>query len=179
MQISAQKEPRAAYEIYIMRHGIASKRTGDGGALEDAKRNLTAEGKEKMRKIGRGLQSLCVSLDWIVTSPLVRAVETAEIVAQSFDPAVRLDLCDGLRPGEPAEKILSLLAKQPGRVRVLLVGHEPDLGNLAARLIGAGPHANLVLKKGGCCLITSGHLSPGMQGQLVWWLTPRMLRAMA
>lgn len=179
MTISDDNEQRdAAYEIYILRHGIATRR-GSDGSFDDSKRKLTAEGREKMQKIARGLKRLAVEVDWIVTSPLVRAVETAQIVAESFETKAPVDFCDGLRPGEAAEKLLSFLAKQPERRRVLLVGHEPDLSSLAARLIGAGPDANLVLKKGGCCLITSDHLPPKLQGQLIWWLPPRVLRAIA
>jgi len=167
----------AGYEIYIMRHGIATRR-GSDGSFDDSKRKLTAEGREKMQKIASGLERLAVEIDWIVSSPLVRAVETAQIVADSFETKVPMDLCDALRPGEAAEKLMLFLAKQPERKRVLLVGHEPDLSSLAARLIGAGPDANLVLKKGGCCLITSDHLPPKLQGKLVWWLPPRVLRAL-
>ena len=171
-----KKQQDTTYTIYILRHGIATKR-GSDGSLDDSKRKLTAEGKEKMQEIARGLKRLGVEIDWIVTSPLVRAVETAQIVAESLPAKVPLNYCDGLRPGETAEKLFSFLAKQPERTKVLLVGHEPDLSSLAARLVGAGPHANLLLKKGGCCLITSDQLPPKLQGQLVWWLTPRVLRA--
>jgi phosphohistidine phosphatase len=173
-----KKQQDAAYTIYIMRHGIATRR-GSDGSLDDSKRKLTDEGREKMQKIAMGLKRLGAEIDWIVTSPLVRAVETAQIVAESLDAKVPLDYCDGLRPGEAAEKLLSFLTKQPERRKVLLVGHEPDLTSLAARFVGAGPHANLVLKKGGCCLITFDHLPLKLQGQLVWWLTPRVLRVIA
>ena len=168
---------KTVYEFYIMRHGIATQR-GSEGSLDDSKRKLTPEGKEKMQEIARGLKRLGFEVDWIVTSPLVRAAETAQIIAGSLDSKIPMDFCDELRPGEPAEKLLSFLAKQPERRRVLLVGHEPDLSMLAARLIGAGRSANLAFKKGGCCLITSEEFPAKSEGQLVWWLTPRLLRAM-
>lgn len=177
MTLSEDKERQdAAYHIYIMRHGIATKR---GSEIDDSKRTLTAEGREKMQKTTRGLKRLGFAVDWIVTSPLARALETAQIVAASFGPTVPLDLCEYLSPGQSSEKLLAFLAKQPERRRVLLVGHEPDLSSLAARLFGAGPDAELVFKKGGCCLITSDDLPPKLQGRLVWWATPRILRAIA
>jgi phosphohistidine phosphatase len=160
----------AGYELYIMRHGIAVER-GTAGYADDAKRPLTAEGKKKMQAVTAGLVRVGFDPDWIVTSPLVRAAETAEIVADG--------LGDALRPGGSAEALLTFLAKQPGRRRVLVVGHEPDLSELAARLVGAGRHARLGFKKGGCCLITFDEFPPRSAGQLVWWLTPRLMRKLA
>ena len=166
-----------AYEFYIMRHGIATQ-LGSDGSRDDSKRKLTPEGREKMQEIAKGLKRLGLEVDWIVTSPLVRAVETAEIVSGALGSKAPLDSCDELRPGEPAEKLLAYLAKQPDRKRILLVGHEPDLTMLAARLMGAGRNANLAFKKGGCCLIVSDQFPLKSEGHLVWWLTPRLLRAM-
>jgi len=168
----------AEYEFYILRHGIAVER-GVPGIAEDAKRPLTPEGKQKMRQIAEGLNRLGLELDWIVTSPLVRAVETAEIVAESLGHSVPMDFAEALRPGGSPEALITFLAKHPNRKRVMVVGHEPDLGEMAARLLGAGRHANLGFKKGGCCLITFNEFPPKSPGQLVWWLTPRVLRKLA
>jgi phosphohistidine phosphatase len=170
--------PAAGYELYIMRHGIAVDR-GTAGYANDAKRPLTPEGKKKMREITAGLVRVGFDPDWIVTSPLVRAAETAEIVADGLGGRVPRDFCDALRPGSSAEALLTFLAKQPNRRRVLVVGHEPDLSELAARLVGAGRHAHLGFKKGGCCLITFDEFPPRSAGQLVWWLTPRLMRKLA
>ena len=173
------KEVRqAGYEFYIMRHGIAVTR-GSAGFSDDSKRPLTPEGKKKTKEIASGLTRLGFDVDWIVTSPLVRAVETAEIVAEALQSNVPVDFCDHLRPGGSAEALIAFLAKHPNRKRVLVVGHEPDLSELAARLVGAGRHANLAFKKGGCCLITFDEFPPKSPGQLIWWLTPRLLRKRA
>jgi phosphohistidine phosphatase len=166
------------YELYIIRHGIAVDR-GSAGFSDDSKRPLTADGKKKMKEIMAGLVKAGFDLDWIVTSPLVRARETAQIVAEELGTRVPLDLCDALRPGGSPESLITFLAKHANRKRVLVVGHEPDLSELAARLIGAGRHANLAFKKGGCCLITFLEFPPKSPGQLVWWLTPRLMRRMA
>lgn len=177
---SATAKPvrESGYEFYIMRHGIAVTR-GSAGFSDDSKRPLTPEGKKKMQGISEGLVRLGLDLDWIVTSPLVRAVETAEIVAEALGSHVPMDFSDHLKPGSSPEALISFLAKHANRKRVMVVGHEPDLSEMAARLIGAGRHANLGFKKGGCCLITFTEFPPKSPGELVWWLTPRVLRKLA
>ena len=131
-----------------------------------------------MKEITAGLLRVGFELDWIVTSPLVRAVETAEVVGESLGVTVPMDFCDALRPGGSAEALISFLSRHSNRRRVLTVGHEPDLSAMAARLIGAARHANLGFKKGGCCLITFNEFPPKSPGQLIWWLTPRLMRKM-
>jgi phosphohistidine phosphatase len=171
------KNPEA-YELCIMRHGAAVARD-TGGYADDSKRPLTPVGKKKMKEIAAGLARLGFTPDWIVTSPLVRAVETAEIVADSLPAKTPMDFCEELRPGASPEALMAYLAKRSNSKRVLLVGHEPDLSQLATRLIGAGRHANLAFKKGGCCLISFTRFPPQTPGRLVWWLTPRVLRKLA
>jgi phosphohistidine phosphatase len=166
------------YELYIMRHGIAIPR-GSPGFANDAKRPLTPDGKDKTRRIAKGLVRLGFDVDWIVSSPLVRAAQTAELVGEGLGSSVPMDFCDALAPGGSAEALVSFLAKHASRRRVLVVGHEPDLSELAARLMGAGRHANLAFKKGGCCLITFNEFPPKSPGLLAWWLTPRVLRKLA
>lgn len=162
------------YELIIMRHGPAAERGTASG--EDSSRPLTPEGKAKVQQIARGFARLGFEADWIVTSPLVRAVETAEIVADAFGPRVSMDLSDALKPGAAPETLIAYLARHLERRRVLVVGHEPDLSQMAARLVGAGRNANLSFKKGGCCLIRFAEFPPKSPGELVWWLTPRVLR---
>ena len=169
-----EKAP-SGYELYIMRHGLAVAR-GSVGFADDAQRPLQPEGKEKMREIAEGLKRVGLELDWVVSSPLVRAVETAQIIAESLASSAAVDVCDAMGPGGSHEEVIAFLAKRPGRTRVLVVGHEPDLSELAARLIGAGSHANLGFKKGGCCMISFEEFPPRSPGQLTWWLTPRLLR---
>jgi phosphohistidine phosphatase len=173
-----KSRPPIAHEFYIMRHGIAVDR-GSPGITDDAKRALTPEGKKKMGEIAQGLVRLGVGFDWIVSSPLVRAVETAKIVAETMGGDVPLDLCDDLRPGGAAEALIAFLSKHANRKRILVVGHEPDLSELAGRLIGAGHRAHLALKKGGCCLVEFNDFPPKSPGKLIWWLTPRVMRKLA
>ncbi len=166
------------YDLYIMRHGIAVMRSPTT-VMDDGKRPLTPDGKQKMREIAAGLVRAGVEVDWIVSSPLVRAVETAEIVGEEVGLKPPLDSCDALGPGGDPEALVTFLAKRPNRRRVLVVGHEPDLSALAARLIGAGRNANMPFKKGGCCHITFSEFPPKAPGRLVWWLTPRVMRKLA
>jgi len=173
--LAPEGKVQKGYELYVMRHGLAVA----GGSVrfsDDAQRPLVPEGKEKMREIAGGLKRIGFEVDWIVTSPLARAVETAGIIAESLASSVPVDVCDAMRPGGSPENLLAFLAKRPNLRRVLVVGHEPDLSELAARLIGAGGHANLAFKKGGCCMISFDEFPPKSPGQLVWWLTPRLLR---
>ena len=176
-RLSFQIEDQAgAYQLFIMRHGIAQDRNSPLAA-DDAMRPLTPKGRSRMERIATELRKLGYALDWIVTSPLVRAAETAEIVAASQQPAPPVDVCQALRPGASREDVLAFLVQNPGRRSVMLVGHEPDLSMLAGWLIGAGREANLEFRKGGCCLIEYGNLPTQYSGRLVWWLTPRALRA--
>lgn len=164
------------YELCIMRHGIAAER---GSYSSDAKRPLTPEGKERMQEIARGFAKTGFSPDRIVSSPYERAVETAAIVADSLGTEIRVEPCEALQPGGTPEALFEFLGRQAARHAVLVVGHEPDLSQLAAGLVGAGRKHDFALKKGGCCLISLDGFPPQAFGRLAWWLTPRILRKLA
>ena len=161
------------YELYFIRHGLAEDR-GEQWP-DDAKRPLTEEGISRARKQARGLARLGVSFDIVLTSPLVRARQTAEIVAAAFDPRPYFVQVESLAPGGAYQAILADLEKHARKTRVAIVGHEPDLGELAARLIGAR-HA-IAFKKGAVCRIDVDALPPGGPGALRWFMTPKMLRS--
>jgi len=177
-QAANPERSQSQYELYLMRHGPAAKAI-EPGFGNDFRRPLTAEGAEKVRKIGEGLKRLGLKPDWIVTGPLVRAVQTADILATALSPAFPVSSSDTLRPGCSAEGLVALLADHLDRRKVLAIGHEPDLSHLAARLIGSSEEARLTLKKGGCCLIALSELPPTSFGHLVWWATPRILRGIS
>jgi phosphohistidine phosphatase len=177
-QADDEELTQSELELYLMRHGSAGKPVGDTFG-QDFRRPLTAEGAEKVRKIGAGLKRLGVKPDWIVTSPLVRSLQTADILATILSPAFPVSTSDSLRPGCSAEGFVPHLADHPKRRKVLAVGHEPDLSQLAARLIGSDAVARFSLKKGGCCLISLSEVPPTSFGQLVWWVTPRILRGIS
>ena len=160
-------------ELYLIRHGVAEER-GEAWP-DDAKRPLTQDGMSKLRKSARALKNLGVVLDVIVTSPLVRTRQTAEIFAAGLDPHPHVVTAESLEPGGAVAAVLSDLEKQAKRGHIALVGHEPGIGELAARLVGTR-HA-IPFKKGAVCRIdVEGLPSPG-PGDLRWFLTPKILRA--
>ena len=163
-----------SYQLYVMRHGIAVAR-GDPNFPDDSMRPLTPEGKKKLKGIAKGLFRLGLCVDAIISSPLVRASETAAIVAEVFGPGITVEHSDFLRPGGSLQALLTSLGKRTDHHSVLLVGHEPDLSEGVARLIG-NARANFQFKKGGCCRIDFDKFPPRPPGKLIWWLTPRVMR---
>jgi phosphohistidine phosphatase len=162
-----------SYELFLIRHGLAEER-GDAWP-DDAKRPLTEEGMSSLRKEARGLARLGVAFDIVLTSPLVRARQTAEIIAAGFDPRPHLAAIDSLAPGAPYAAVIADLEKHMRKGRIALVGHEPALGELAARLIGT--RHPIAFKKGAVCRIDVDTLPPAGPGSLRWFLTPKVLRA--
>ena len=159
------------YELYLIRHAPAEER-GDAWP-DDSKRPLSDEGMSSMHKAARGLARLGVTFDVVLTSPFVRTRQTAEIVAGVFDHSPPIVAIDSLVPGASAQSALADLEKQARRSRVAVVGHEPGIGELAARL--AGSKVPLKFKKGAVCRIDV-KTSPAGPGQLRWFLTPKILR---
>ena len=160
------------YELYLIRHGLAEER-GEAWP-DDAKRPLTEEGKSRLGKEARGLSRIGVTFDVILTSPLVRARQTAEVFAGSLEPRPHLTNVDSLTPDGSYQALLAELAKHARRERIALVGHEPSIGELAARLIGS--RHPLPFKKGAICCISVDSLPPSGPGSLLWFLTPKILR---
>ena len=162
------------YELFLIRHGVAEER-GDAWP-DDSKRPLTAEGTSRLRKSARGLVRLGVAFDVILTSPLVRARQTADVVASVYDPRPHIVIAESLAMGGAYHALLTELEKQARRTRIALVGHEPGIGELAARL--AGSRHPLEFKKGALCRIDVEALPPTGPGTLRWLLTPRLMRSL-
>ena len=164
------------YELYFVRHGLAEER-GDAWP-DDAKRPLTDEGMSRMRKAARGLARLGVAIDVVLSSPLVRARQTAEIVAAGLDPRPSLVNVDSLAPDGNFTAVVTDLEKHARKMRIALVGHEPTLGEMAAKLIGS--RHPIEFKKGAVCRIDLKDLSTVGAGaaNLRWMLTPKILRAL-
>jgi phosphohistidine phosphatase len=159
-------------ELYLVRHAIAADRGSEWP--DDTKRPLTERGVERFKETVKGLRRLDVRIDEIFTSPLVRARQTAELLAQGVDGKPPIKLLDTLAPGHTSTALMTQLAKVAKRRHVALVGHEPELGELAAHLIGAG--RALEFKKGGICRIDVGSLSARRAGSLIWFVPPAVLR---
>ena len=163
----------AVLELYLIRHGIAAER-GDEYP-DDSKRPLTNQGISRLRKEAKALAELGVEFDQILTSPLVRTRQTADILGESMKSKPPVTNSDALAPaGTPAAVIqdLAKIAKKGSRVAV--VGHEPNMGELAARLICA--RSPMEFKKGAIFRIDFDVRPPKGLGQLQWFVPPRMLR---
>jgi phosphohistidine phosphatase len=160
------------FELYLIRHGVAAER-GENYP-DDTKRPLTNEGVQKLRKEAKALVALDVTLDVILTSPLVRTRQTAELVAAAFRNPPPVVLMASLAPGSSHNAIIEELAKHHRRHHLALVGHEPGIGELAGRLLGG--RRPLEFKKGAICRIDVAALPPAGPGQLRWFLTPRIMR---
>ena len=160
-------------EIYILRHGIAAER-GTQGYKKDSDRPLTKEGEYKMHQIAEAMIGMGLQFDLILSSPYVRANQTAQIVAGELHAEVTLT--DFLVPGGNALELIAEINDERPQ-RVLLVGHEPDLSRLISVLVTGGGDAAIELKKGGLCKLTSEKLTFGQCAILNWLLTPKQLRA--
>jgi phosphohistidine phosphatase len=164
----------AILELYLVRHGIAEDRGEEWP--DDSKRPLTSGGISKLRKEARGLAALDLTFDQIVTSPLVRTRQTADVLAEVLKGKPPVATSDALAPAGTPAAVIQEIVRHARKARVALVGHEPNLGELAAQLIGA--KAPLAFKKGGVCRIDFDVLPPKGAGALRWFVTPKMLRSL-
>ena len=166
-----------ALDLYILRHGIAVD--ADAQSPSDFDRALTPEGEKKVRCIAKAIRTMGLSFDLILSSPYVRARETAEIVATTLAAHKKLALRDSLGVEEnPRELIAELTGLTPAPESLLLVGHEPFLSTLVSFLITGTAKPCITLKKGGLCKLTVEKLRVGRCATLDWLLTPRQLLLM-
>jgi len=167
-------------ELFIIRHAIAEP-LGKPNEFSDDRRALTDEGRNRMREIVKGLTKLGVQIDLIITSPLVRAIETAEIVSTGLGlnkKDIRQTL--NLAPGGSIESLFAEIKTHAEAEAVALVGHQPDLGNIISKIInGDDGDVAIQLKKGGVCCIDVAETVPTIRGAVAWLLAPRQLRLLA
>ncbi|HEX9743064.1 MAG TPA: histidine phosphatase family protein [Nitrospiraceae bacterium] len=164
-------------ECILFRHGIAVERADWDG--EEALRPLTTEGKKKTRKSLAGLRRLGAGPTHLFSSPLARALQTAQLARKAFGMRDEIAVKNELLPDAPPAELLVVLASLPDNARVICVGHEPHLGAAASVMVFGKATAGLSLKKaGGCSLGFDGKPRAG-RGTLNWWLTPAQLRAQA
>jgi phosphohistidine phosphatase len=166
----------ALLEIYLVRHAIAAERGPK--YPDDRKRPLTSDGIKRFKESVRGLVAMDVELDVILTSPLTRAEETATLLAEGFKKRVPVDTVEALAPGGKFAAIVEAVIKHTKRHRRLaLVGHEPDLGETAARWLGA--RGQVEFRKGAICALEVDSATPSGPATLRWLLPPRVLRRLA
>lgn len=167
--------------IYLMRHGIASD-LGVGGVMRDADRPLTPEGRARLQVMSEGISRLELKFNVIFTSPLLRARQTAEVVADVLELQHKVKMIESLAPGK------SLVGAESGRAelfiemgaysfdRALLVGHQPDLSETASFMLTGNRNLNIEFRKGALCAIEMTSIPPRGPGLLRWLLQPRQLR---
>ncbi len=164
-------------ELYFLRHAIAVPR---GSGADDSQRPLTADGRIKMLEIAQGMKSLELSFETLLSSPYVRARQTAEIVAKVFNiKKTKIIYTRTLVPGDPsfADLVQTINARARKSSKLLLVGHEPHLSQFISFLLASRQQIAIELKKGGLCFLTAPRISgSGGGATLHWLLTPSQLR---
>ncbi len=155
--------------VYFLRHGLAGDKHWEGN---DEERPLTAEGTQRMAREAVGIEALGLQLDAIITSPLTRAAQTAQIVAEHLQFGYRVVEDERLAPGFDRERFSALLAEHDGAAGVMLVGHETDLSKVICQLIGGG---RVELKKGALAAVDYDEKQG--TGLLLWLASPRLLGA--
>lgn len=161
--------------VLIVRHAQAEEREGAGREEQDAHRALTDAGRKHARKAGRALKELLPRIDALATSPLVRARDTARLIAKEYK---RLPITElpALAPGRAESAVLAWLSDHAADATVALVGHEPDLSGLASWLLTGRAGTLVEFKKGAACLLEFPEgVEPG-RATLIWLLAPGQLR---
>jgi len=162
-------------KLLIIRHGEAENREAFAKTCpDDGLRPLTRSGRKRMKKAASGLKTIAPTVDSLVSSPLMRALETAEILAETFD--VKVTQIGELAPSRRVSGVLKWLQKQQADATVILVGHEPQLGLLASWLMTGLDEPIMELKKGSACLLEFTDEVRSGRAMLRWALTARQLR---
>lgn len=158
--------------LLLIRHGIAEN-AGPATGHRDAPRALTPDGAARMREAARGIAALGLSADAVLTSPLARCRQTAEIVCEQLGGAARDD--QRLAPGMNLELLADVLLEHPDATSVLVCGHQPDLSEVVADLTGGGA---VEFRKGSLAVLDVGEARP-RGGRLRALYPPAALRTVA
>ncbi|MFL5605298.1 MAG: phosphohistidine phosphatase SixA [Gemmatimonadaceae bacterium] len=164
-------------QLLVIRHAVAQTREEFAGD-DDAQRPLTKEGRRQMRRVATGLRHVVGDLDVLAASPFLRAMQTAEIVAEEF-AGVDIATVEALEPESALPAFVTWLRKQREAELVAVVGHEPHLGTLVTWLLTGTEESRTPLKKGGACLLDFPSLPRTRGAMLHWALTPALLRDLA
>jgi phosphohistidine phosphatase len=164
-------------DLLILRHGEAGARIPV--ASKDSDRALTVAGKREVEEVAGSLKTLKLEIDYIVSSPLTRSLETAQVVAKGLGKAKDLEVWDELKPEGDRSALYARLAKLRQESSVLMVGHEPYLSFLISDLISGNTRSRIVLKKAGMAKVSVSSLTPKATGELRWLLTPRQIKKLS
>jgi phosphohistidine phosphatase len=160
--------------LYIIRHGIAEE-LGTNNGYHDSQRALTEAGRKKMHGIADGLRACGVKFNLILSSPYLRARETAEILAEVFNMKDKLAFSENLIPPGYLEQLIDEINEQYPVDNLAIVGHEPALSSLVSILLSGQPVLNVTMKKGGVCHLSMDKLQLEGGTTLEWLLTPSQL----
>ncbi len=156
--------------LYIMRHASAGLRRPN--PLLDARRGLVKEGKEQCILMARTLSTLKVQIDFVVSSPLKRSLQTAQLVATELGYEARIEVSPALAPDGKYEDFQALLNRRAASEGLLVVGHNPNLVQFMGRLVTGNGGASLRLRKGAIARIDLDR----HPAQLQWLIDPRLAR---
>lgn len=159
--------------LYVIRHGLAGEPLEN--AEEDELRALTKKGKKELKSISKALKDLDIEFDEIITSPLIRALETAEIVHGRCGNSNELIINDLLRNGSSFETLVKYLNSLKSADSVAIVGHEPHLSSFASYCISGKKSSFINLKKGAVLLLEIDQIIKPGNSKLMWLLEPRQL----
>jgi phosphohistidine phosphatase len=162
-------------DLLVLRHGEAGRSSPSPG---DSKRPLTDEGKQEIIDLSYGIKSLEIKPDYILASPLIRAKQTAEIVAKSLKYKGKIEEVNALKPEGSRLEFYSILSKLKQDSVVLVVGHEPYLSEMISEGISQSD-CRINLKKAGLARIRVLSILPNLKGELRWLLTPKILKKLA
>jgi phosphohistidine phosphatase len=161
--------------LVLVRHAIAEERDRSRWP-RDASRPLTAQGRRKFRIAARGLARLLPASAVVLSSPFVRARQTAELLARALESAQFVE-CPELAAGQRLQGIFHLLRARREK-HVVIVGHEPDLSALLGACVAGSARFGIEFKKGGAaCVEFVGSVQAG-RARLLWMLPPRVLRSL-
>jgi phosphohistidine phosphatase len=165
--------------VAVVRHAIAEDRESFAASGQpDELRPLTSRGRKKMYRAAQGLHALLPEVDLIATSPLLRAVATAEIVAAYYDASPIVQVPE-LAPGRSPRGVLGWMQANPSRDVIALVGHQPELGLLVGWLLCGREHPFLELKKGAVCLLEFPEIVEPGHARLLWAMKSSQLARFA
>ena len=160
-----------AMDLLLVRHAIAVDH-GNPLYVRDEDRPLTQDGIEEFRVAARALKDRVKKPDHIVSSPLVRAQQTAEILRDALVPRAKIELCEHLAPGGDHGRVVAFVTGL-GAQLAALVGHEPHLSGLTSYLlVGNSESVSMSFKKGGAALVRFPHAPAPGRGTLEWLVQP-------
>jgi phosphohistidine phosphatase len=164
-------------DLFILRHGEAGKRIAPGH--NDARRPLTVAGEEEITEIAEALERIGIRFDIILTSPLKRAYQTADIVAKEFKAQKKMQKLQELSPEGNRFAFYQKLSSFKEGTSILVVGHNPYLSEMVSEMFADEKYGRIDIKKGGIVRIRVTSATPKLKGELRWLITPRLLRLMS